>query len=128
VIGEFDKELLENIIEALPVEISLVDANDKVKCYNKDGKRIFMRTPQVIGLNVRKCHPEKSLDKVLTIINDFKAGKREFAEFWIDFRDKKVYIRYFPVKDKDGKYLGTLEVTQDITHIQGLEGEKRLLD
>lgn len=72
--------------------------------------------------------PEKSLDKVLGIIEDFREGKEREAEFWIDLHGKKVYIRYFPVRDKKGNYLGTLEVTQDISHIQELKGEKRLYE
>ena len=128
-VGKFDAPLLEAVIEALPVEISLVDAEDKVRFYNHDGKRIFPRTPETIGRNVRQCHPPKSLDKVLAIINGFKDGSRtEPAEFWIQLQGKFVYIRYFRVAGKDGAYLGTLEVTQEISRIKALEGEKRLLD
>jgi DUF438 domain-containing protein len=77
---------------------------------------------------VQDCHPEKSVDKVNRILEDFKAGRRDAAEFWIDFSGKKVYIRYFPVRDAAGTYLGTLEVVQDITAIQRLEGQRALLD
>ncbi len=129
VVGKFDAPLLDAVIEALPVEISLVDAEDKVRLYNHDGKRIFQRSPSVIGRNVRDCHPPKSLDKVLAIINGFKNGsRREPAEFWINLQGKLVFIRYFPVLDKSGAYLGTLEVSQDVTKIKTLEGETRLLD
>ena len=128
-VGRFDAPLLEAVIEALPVEISLVDAEDKVRFYNHDGKRIFPRTPSVIGRNVRDCHPPKSLDKVLAIINGFKSGERkEPAEFWIQLNGKFVYIRYFRVEGKNGEYAGTLEVTQELSRIKTLEGEKRLLD
>ena len=128
-IGKFDVALLDAVIEALPVEISLVDAEDKVRFYNHDGKRIFPRTPETIGRNVRQCHPPKSLGKVLAIINGFKSGERtEPAEFWIQLQGKFVYIRYFRVAGKNGEYLGTLEVTMDVARIKSLEGEKRLLD
>ena len=121
-------EEIEAIFESMPVEVSFIDVNEKVRYFNKGMNRIFPRHASVIGKDVRNCHPEKSLDKVLTIINDFKTGKRNKAEFWIDLKGMKVHIRYFPVKDKNGKYLGTLEVSQDIAPIQAIQGEKRLLD
>jgi DUF438 domain-containing protein len=75
-----------------------------------------------------QCHPSKSLNKVIQILDAFKRGERNVAEFWINLGGKKIYIRYFPVRDKNGNYLGTLEVSQDITNIKNIEGEKRLLD
>jgi PAS domain S-box-containing protein len=121
-------ETIEAIFDALPVEVSFVDADDTVRYYSKGDERIFRRTPAVIGLKVQKCHPQKSLHKVEQVVSDLKAGRRDVAEFWIDLKGRKVYIRYFPVKDKTGKYIGILEVTQDITDIQKIKGEKRLLD
>ncbi|MFW9987118.1 MAG: PAS domain-containing protein [Candidatus Odinarchaeota archaeon] len=121
-------ELIELIIDTLPLEMSFIDLEDKVKYYSKGDKRIFKRTPSVIGKKVQNCHPPKSLDKVNAILNDFKNNKRDFAEFWIPLSDLFLYIRYFPVRDKEGHYLGTLEVTQEISKIQTLKGEKRLLD
>ena len=121
-------ETLEAIFDTLPVEVSFVDADDTVRYYSKGDQRIFRRTPAVIGLKVQKCHPQKSLHKVEEVVSDLKAGRRDVAEFWIDLKGRKIYIRYFPVKDKAGKYIGILEVTQDITDLQKIEGEKRLLD
>ncbi len=80
------------------------------------------------GCVLQNCHPKQSVDKVNQILSDFKSGKRDSAEFWIDLKGKKVYIRYFAVRDKAGSYLGTVEVTQDITPIKRIEGEKRLLE
>ena len=100
----------------------------KVKYYSKGNDRIFKRSPAVIGKKVQNCHPPKSLDKVNAILNDFKQNKRDFAEFWIPLGELFVYIRYFPVRDERGNYLGTLEVTQEISRIKTLDGEKRLLD
>ncbi|MFH1285055.1 MAG: PAS domain-containing protein, partial [Candidatus Micrarchaeota archaeon] len=95
--------------------------------FNKGEKRdIFPRSPVVIGRKVQQCHPPKSLDKVNAILSGFKSGKLNEAEFWIDLKEKKIYIRYFAVRDEAGGYLGCLEVSQDITKIQKLEGEKRL--
>ena len=121
-------ELIERLIDTLPLEMSFIDADDRVRYYSKGNKRVFKRSPAVIGKKVQNCHPSKSLDKVNAILDDFKAKKREFAEFWIPLDEMFLYIRYFPVKDDNGKYLGTLEVTQDVSKIRMLEGEKRLLD
>jgi len=124
----FSTETLEAILDALPVEVSFVDETDTVRYYSKGDKRIFKRTPAVIGRKVQNCHPPKSLHKVEQVMSDLKLGKRDVAEFWIDLKGRKIYIRYFAVRDKAGKFLGTLEVTQDITEIQKITGEKRLLD
>lgn len=121
-------EMIENIFDALPVEVSFVDEADAVRYYSKGDQRIFRRTPAVIGKKVPDCHPKQSLHKVEQVVSDLKSGKRDVAEFWIDLKGRKIYIRYFPVRDKAGKYLGILEVTQDITDIQKITGEKRLLD
>ena len=116
------------MLNSMPVEISFVDKNDKVSYFNKNGYRIFPRPRSIIGKTVHECHPQKSLHKVIQIIEAFKNGKRDVAKFWINLNDRQIYIRYFPVRDKDGSYLGTLEVSQDITDIKKIEGEKRLLD
>ena len=127
-IENLSKEQLEGILEAIPVEISFVDENDLVKFWNKHETRIFKRPASVIGKSVRSCHPKRSVNKVEQILSDFKNGERSSTEFWINLGDRKVYIRYFAVRDKAGKYLGTLEATQDITEIKGILGEKRLLE
>ncbi len=127
-IENLSKEQLAGILEALPVEVSFVDENYLVRFWNKHETRIFKRPISVVGKSVQNCHPKHSVDKVNQILSDFKSGKRDSAEFWIDLRGRKVYIRYFAVRDKTGRYLGTLEVTQDITEIKKIEGEKRLLE
>jgi len=127
-IENLSREQLEGILEAIPVEISFVDENDLVKLWNKHETRIFKRPISVVGKSVQKCHPKQSVDKVNQILSDFKSGRQDSAAFWINLRERKVYIRYFPVRDKGGKYLGTLEATQDITEIKKIEGEKRLLE
>ena len=124
----FSLETLEAIFDALPLDVTFVDETDTVRYYSKGDDRIFRRTPAVIGKKVQDCHPKESLDKVNQVASNLKSGKRDFAEFWIDLKGRKIYIRYFAVRDKAGKYLGTLEVTQDITDIQKIAGEKRLLD
>ncbi len=121
-------EVIEAMLDAMPIEISFVNENDEVKYFNKNGDRIFPRPRSIVGKKVQQCHPQKSLHKVLQILEAFKNGKKDAAEFWINLKGRQIYIRYFPVQDKDGKYLGTLEVSQDITDIKKIEGEKRLLD
>jgi len=124
----FSAETLEAIFDALPLDVTFVDETDTVRYYSKGDDRIFRRTPAVIGKKVQDCHPKESLDKVNQVASNLKSGKRDFAEFWIGLKGRKIYIRYFAVRDKAGKYLGILEVTQDITNIQKIAGEKRLLD
>lgn len=121
-------EVIEAMLDSMPIEISFVNENDEVKYFNKNGDRIFPRPRSIVGKKVQQCHPQKSLHKVLQILEAFKDGKKDAAEFWINLKGRQIYIRYFPVRDKDGKYLGTLEVSQDITDIKKIEGEKRLLD
>ena len=127
-IENLNKEQLEGILEAVPLEISFIDQNDLVKFWNKHETRIFKRPSSVVGKAVQNCHPKRSVDKVNQILSDFKSGGRDSAEFWINLGEKSVYIRYFAVRDKAGRYLGTLEATQDITQIKKIEGEKRLLE
>jgi len=99
-----------------------------VKYFNKAEKRIFVRTKAVIGRKVQSCHPQKSVHVVTKIIDAFKSGKKDSAEFWITMNGRLVHIRYFAVRDQHKKYLGTLEVTQDLTDIKKIEGERRLLE
>ncbi len=120
---------LDAIMEAMPFEVTFVDAEDTVAYFNRlDKTKIFPRTRSVIGRKVGKCHPEKSVDMVGRIVDGFKDGSRDKAEFWIDFKGDKVLIRYFPVYGDNGEYMGVLEVTQEIGWIQQIEGQKRLLD
>jgi PAS domain S-box-containing protein len=121
-------EVIEAVLDSMPIEISFVDENDEVRYFNKNGDRIFPRPRSIVGKKVQQCHPQKSVHKVLQILEAFKTGKKDAAEFWINLKGRQIYIRYFPVRDKDGKYLGTLEVSQDITDIKNIKGEKRLLD
>jgi PAS domain S-box-containing protein len=126
--GKVSLDTLEYLLDTLPFEFSFVDSDDRVRLFNKNGDRIFPRSESVLGLKVQKCHPHKSLDKVEKILMEMKSGEREQADFWINVRGKKIQIRYFAVRDPEDNYLGCLEVSQDITDIQKLEGEKRLLE
>jgi PAS domain S-box-containing protein len=126
--GTLTKEEVEAILNTLPVDITFVDKDDAVKFFNKAEKRIFVRTKAILGRKVQLCHPQKSIHVVNRILEAFKKGEKDVAEFWIQMGGRLIHIRYFAVRDKDGKYLGTMEVTQDITDLKKIEGEKRLLD
>lgn len=122
------REVLAAILNTLPVELSFIDHEDRVRYFSHEqGHKIFGRTRGAIGMSVENCHPPKSLHLVRQIIAEFKAGTREPAEFWIDIGPRKVHIRYWPVRSPAGRYLGTLETVQDVTAIRALQGERRLL-
>ncbi len=116
------------IFNNLPVDITFVDKNDIVKYFSQAKERIFARTKSVIGREVSNCHPPASVHVVEDIVKDFKSGKKDSEEFWIQMGDLFVYIRYFAVRDENGEYIGTLEVSQNIKPIQEIKGEKRLLE
>ncbi len=126
--GSLSKEEAEAILDTLPIDISFIDKDDRVKYFNKAEKRIFVRTKAVIGRTVQMCHPQESVHIVNRIIEAFRKGEKDSAEFWITLDKRLVHIRYFAVRDKDGRYLGTMEATQDLTDIKKIEGQKRLLD
>ncbi|MCX6077722.1 MAG: PAS domain-containing protein [Campylobacterales bacterium] len=116
------------LLKFMPVDITYVDENDIVLFYNRGDNRVFPRSAGIIGREVKFCHPPKSVDQVLLILREFKAGRRDEAEFWITFKGKFIHIRYFAIRDDAGTYKGVIEVSQDVTHIRGLEGQQRLLD
>jgi len=126
--GVLTLEQLDSILTTLPIDLSFVDENDNVRYYTEGKERIFPRSPGIIGRNVEKCHPPKSVHIVRRILEEFKTGQKESAEFWIQMGGKFIHIRYLPVRNREGKYLGTLEFTQDISSIKNLEGEHRLLN
>lgn len=127
-VGKLTASQVDLLLQNLPVDVTYVDENDQVAFYSQSRERIFARTPAVIGRKVQMCHPPASVDKVQKILDDFRAGVRDEAAFWIQMNGKFIHIRYFAVHDDQGVYRGTIEVTQDITEIRALEGEKRLLD
>jgi DUF438 domain-containing protein len=126
--GQLTLEQIDLMLKNLPVDITFVDENDKV-CYYSDTKdRIFPRSPAIIGRAVQNCHPPKSVNIVENIVKNFKDKKKDKAEFWIQMESRLIYIRYFPVYDAQGAYKGVVEVSQEVSQIQKLEGERRLLD
>ena len=116
------------LLTHLPVEITYVDQDDRVRYFSQTKELIFPRSPAIIGRKVQLCHPPDSIHKVQRILDDFRAGRRDVAEFWIYMKGMFIYIRYFALRDEAGEYQGTMEVTQEISRIRQLEGERRLLD
>jgi PAS domain S-box-containing protein len=133
-IGKLPEDILQAVLETIPLEFSVIDKNEKVLAWNKHATRIFKRPEAVVGRDVQNCHPKKSLAKVEQILKEMKAGKRDKARFYIDLplgpnqEKQKVLIEYYALRDEQGKYLGCLEASQNIAELQKLSGEKRLLD
>ena len=125
--GNFSVEELLAILNTLPVDMTFVDKNDKVKYFSQSRDRIFQRSRAILNRDVRHCHPPASAHIVDKIIEDFKSGKQDRAPFWINLNDKFVHIEYFALRNENGEYLGTLEVSQDLTNFRKLEGEQRIL-
>ncbi len=126
--GVFTKEELTYMLNSLPIDITFVGSDDNVRYFSQSSERVFARTKSIIGRNVSNCHPPASVHIVEDIVEDFKSGKKDHEDFWIKMGDKYVYIRYFAVRNEEGKYLGVVEVTQDIKPIQEITGEKRLVE
>jgi uncharacterized protein len=125
--GSLPAEAIQPLFNTLPVDVTFVDEKDMVRYFNEPEHRIFARTKAVIGRMVQQCHPQSSVHVVNQLVEDFRSGRRDAAEFWINQGGSVIYIRYFAVRGDKKQYLGCLEVAQDITEIQKLKGEKRLL-
>ncbi|MFU8786221.1 MAG: PAS domain-containing protein [Candidatus Izemoplasmataceae bacterium] len=125
--GTLNFKQLNLMLNHFPLDVTFVDKHDKVAYFNETKTRHFPRNPSVIGRLVEHCHPPKSVDTVKEIVQSFKDGKEDMAEFWITFKSHFLYITYYAVRDEQGNYEGVLEVSQDITRIKALKGEQRLL-
>jgi DUF438 domain-containing protein len=125
--GQLAQEELLAILNTLPVDITFVDRNDRVKYFSQSRDRIFPRTLAILNRDVRHCHPPASTHIVDKIIGDFKSGRQSRAPFWINLKGRFIHIEYFALRGEKGEYLGTLEVSQDLSHYRELEGEQRIL-
>jgi len=126
--GSFTTDELEGFLNSLPVDFTFVDKDDKVKFFSEGKDRVFPRSKAIIGRLVQYCHPPSSVHIVDQILTDFKSGAQDEAKFWIQMGDKFVHIAYFAVKDKNGEYLGTVEMSHDVSQYRKLEGERRILN
>lgn len=130
-VGALTPEQIAAIFTHLPVDVTFVDEGNDVRFFSGGRNRVFERTEDIIGRNVLNCHSPDSVQIVFKILEDFRAGSRDTAEFWIQTKGEDsrfIHIRYYAVRDPQGRFLGTLEVTQDVTDIRKLQGERRLLD
>ena len=125
--GKLTLEQINLIYQHLPIDISFVDENELVKFYSDTDHRIFPRSKNVIGRQVSNCHPRKSVHIVEEIVAKFRSGEQDKAEFWINKPEVFLYIVYFAVRDKQGRFRGVLEMMQDCTHIRELTGSQTLL-
>jgi len=125
--GSFTSKEIMAILNTLPVDMTFVDKDDKVKYFSQGSHRIFARSRSIINRDVRLCHPPGSVDIVEKILEDFKSGKASHAPFWIQMKGKFILIEYYALRDENGEYLGTLEVSQDLTEARLLKGEQRIL-
>jgi len=125
--GNFSAEELLSILNTLPLDMTFVDKDDKVKYFSQGAERIFQRSRAILNRDVRNCHPPASAHIVDKIIEDFKSGKEDRAPFWINMGGKMIHIAYFALRDDRGDYLGTLEVSHDVSRYRELEGEQRIL-
>ncbi|MDX9905034.1 MAG: DUF438 domain-containing protein [Bacteroidales bacterium] len=125
--GSFTKAELQAILNTLPVDMTFVDKNEKVKYFSQGKERIFHRSRAILNRDVKLCHPPSSVHVVEQILEDFRTGRQDHAPFWIQMKGKFIYIEYFALRDENGEYLGTLEVSQDLTEKRALTGEQRIL-
>jgi len=125
--GSFTKAELQAILNSLPVDMTFVDKNEKVKYFSQGKDRIFHRSRAILNRDVKLCHPPSSVHVVEQILEDFRTGKQDRAPFWIQMKGKFIHIEYFALRDENGDYLGTLEVSQDLTEKRALEGDQRIL-
>ena len=130
--GKLPREIVEAILETLPVEITVLDENDRIIAWNTRRPRIFARPEEVLGRDIRECHSVKSLDMGETLLREMKSGKRERARFWYDQivegRSQKIVVEYFAIRDAEDRYLGCVEALQNVAPFRALEGERRTLD
>lgn len=125
--GSFNAAEIMAILNTVPFDMTFVDKDDKVKYFTQGKERIFARSRSIINRDVRLCHPPGSVHIIEKILDDFKSGRASHAPFWIQMHGKFIHIEYFALRDENGEYLGTLEVSQELTHLRNLEGEKRIL-
>lgn len=126
--GYMTIEQVNLLFRTLPLDLTYVDENDRVIFYNRGEERVFPRSAGIIGREVRFCHPPKSVDTVLKILEEFRKGTQNEASFWFYYRDKLIYVRYFAVRDSEKNYRGVIEMSQDISETKKIEGERRLLE
>ena len=126
--GSFTVNELTAVLNNIPFDLTFVDKDDRVRFFTQGKERIFARNRAILGREVQRCHPPSSAHIVEEILDDFKSGRQDSAAFWLNMGEKFIHIEYFAMRDKNNNYLGTLEVSQNLTEKRKLTGEQRLLD
>ena len=126
--GLLEVEQIISLFNHLPVDITFVDENDEVRYFSDPKDRFFTRSKAIIGRKVQNCHPPESIDVVNRIVESFRKGEKDVESFWIQMKDKFLLIQYFAIRNSKGEYKGVIEVSQDVSDIRKLEGERRLID
>ncbi|GBE26096.1 hemerythrin HHE cation binding domain protein [bacterium BMS3Bbin03] len=126
--GSFTVEELNAILNTIPFDLTFVDKTDTVRYFSQGAERIFERNRAILGRKVQHCHPPSSVHIVQRILDDFHSGRENRAAFWINLKGRFIHIEYFALRGEDGRYLGTLETSQDLTGKRELKGEQRLLN
>lgn len=126
--GSLTPEQINLILTHLPLDLTFVNEKDEIVYYSQTKDFLFPRSPDIIGQTVQSCHPRKSLAMVQRVLDEFRAGRKDIAEFWVQRKRRFIHIRYFAVRDAAGTYRGTLEMSQDVTDIRAAEGAERTLD
>lgn len=126
--GSLTAQQLMLMLDTLPVDVTFIDEHDEVRYFSGAKHRIFPRAKAIIGRKVQNCHPHESVHVVNEIVEAFRNGSRDHADFWIQMKGLFIHIRYFALRDAQGRYRGTIEVSQDVTEIRALEGQRRLLE
>jgi DUF438 domain-containing protein len=125
--GSFTVAELNAVLNTIPFDLTFVDKDDTVRYFTQGRDRIFARSRAILGRKVQNCHPPASVQIVERILEDFRSGRQDRAAFWIPLKGRFIHIEYFALRGAGGEYLGTLEVSQDLTEKKKLEGEQRLL-
>ena len=130
--GKLAPAIVDAILETIPLELTILDAEDRIVGWNARRPRIFGRPPELLGRDVRECHSQKSLPMLERMLREMKEGARESARFWYDEKvegiTQKVLVEYFALRDERGRYMGCVETLQNVEPLRSLEGERRTLD
>lgn len=133
-VGKLPEHILAALLDAVPLEFTVIDEQDRIIAWNKGDERMLTRSVEILGSDIRDCHTHKSMDMLERLLEEMKAGERESARFWFDDDTgdasvkRKLLVEYFALRDPGGNYIGCFSSLQDIGEIRTLSGEKRSLD
>ncbi|GAB4354574.1 MAG: hypothetical protein Kow0099_38720 [Candidatus Abyssubacteria bacterium] len=126
-IESLSKDQIEGMFNALPFQMVFIDENDRIRYWNESKARLMEAQEDRLGQDVRGCHQEKSLPRLEQMLSDFKSGKKDEDEFWVEIEEMglKALNRFFAIRDAQGNYLGTMEYLLNFAYINGIAEEKK---